>query len=81
MLLQHIVTLPNWEPVPNDPDEAIDYMAQWDYGEYCCNPEQVNAIYPRYGNAWRKDDYVLQRFFDGTSVLYRVMEEERGEAS
>ena len=81
MLLQHIITLPDWEPVPDDPDEAIDYMVHWDYGEYSSDPEQVDTIYPRYGDAWRKDDYVLQRFFDGTTVLYRILSEEGSETS
>ena len=76
LLLQPIVVLPEWEPVPAEPDVAIDYMAQWDYGEYSEDPEQVETLYPRYGSAWRKGDYVLQRFPEGTHVLYRVLSEE-----
>ena len=34
MQLQYIIWLPEWEPVPSDPDDAIDYMSLWDYGEY-----------------------------------------------
>ena len=78
LLLQPIVVLPEWEPVPAEPDVAIDYMAQWDYGEYSEDPEQVETLYPRYGSAWRKGDYVLQRFPEGTHVLYRVLSEEGG---
>ena len=78
LLLQPIVVLPEWEPVPAEPDVAIDYIAQWDYGEYSEDPEQVETLYPRYGSAWRKGDYVLQRFPEGTHVLYRVLSEEGG---
>ena len=73
-LLRHIVTLPEWETVSADPYEAIDYMANWDYGEYTTDPEAVETIYPRHGDAWRKGDYVLHRYFDGTRILYRIVE-------
>ena len=49
LLLQPIVVLPEWETVPAEPDAAIDYMAQWDYGEYSEEPEEVETLYPRYG--------------------------------
>lgn len=32
-------------------------------------------LYPRYGSAWRKGDYVLQSFTEGTHALYRVLSE------
>ena len=76
LLLQPIVVLPGWETVPSEPDAAIDYMAQWDYGEYSEEPEEVETLYPRYGCAWRKGDYVLQRFPEGTHALYRVLLKE-----
>ena len=76
LLLQPIVVLPEWETVPTEPDAAIDYLARWDYGEYSEDPEQVETLYPRYGCAWRKGDYVLQRFPEGTHALYRVLSEE-----
>ena len=76
LLLQPIVVLPEWESVPAEPDAAIDYMAQWDNGEYSEDPEEVETLYPRYGCAWRKGDYVLQRFPEGTHALYRVLSEE-----
>ena len=80
LLLQPIMVLPEWETVPAEPDAAIDYMAQWDYGEYSEDPEEVETLYPWYGNAWRKGYYVLQRFPEGTHTLYRVLSEE-GSAS
>ena len=73
LLLQPIVVLPEWEPVPAEPNAA---MAQWDYVEYSEEPEEVETLYPRYGCAWRKGDYVLQRFPEGTHALYRVLSEE-----
>lgn len=76
LLLQPIVVLPEWETVPAEPDAAIDYMAQWDYGEYSEDPEQVETLYPRYGCAWRKGDYVLHRFPEGIHALYRVLLKE-----
>ena len=78
LLLQPIVVLPEWETVPAEPDAAIDYMAQWDYGEYSEDPEQVSTLYPRYGSTWRKGDYVLHRFPEGTHALYRVLSEVGG---
>ena len=41
-------------------------MAQWDSGEYSEEPEEVETLYHRYGNAWRKGDYVLRRFLVGS---------------
>ena len=76
LLLQPVVVVPEWETVPAEPDAAIDYLAQWDYGEYSEDPKQVETLYPRYGCAWRKGDYVLQRFPEGTHALYRVLLKE-----
>lgn len=74
-LLQPIVYLPEWELVPEDLDDAVAYMRGWDCGEYTDEPERVDTIYPRYGNAQRRGDYVLHRYYDGAHALYRVLSE------
>ena len=75
ILLQEIVYLPEYETVPADPDEDIDYLAHWDYGEYHTDPEAVESIYTRYGNTYRNGDYVMHRYYDGSHALYRIMKE------
>lgn len=75
-LLQAIVALPEYETLPNDPDSAIDYLANWDYGEYSEDPEWEDTLTTRYCRAYRKHDYVLRCYFDGTNVLYRIIAEE-----
>ena len=72
--LQHIIALPDWEPVPDDPEEAIRYMAQWDYGEYHSDPDEVETIYTRNGHTYTHDGYVLYIYYDGTKALYRIVE-------
>ena len=74
-LLQEIAYLPEYEIVPADPDEAIDYLAHWDYGEYHSDPEIVETIYTRNGRTHRKGVYVMHSYFDGSHALYRIMEE------
>ena len=73
--LQQVVYLPDWEAVPADPEAAIAYLAQWDYGEYSTDPEVVDAVYTRYGNAYRSGDYLMHRYYDGCHALFRIMEE------
>lgn len=72
--LQHIIALPDWEPVPDDPEETIRYMAQWDCGEYHCDPDEVETIYTRNGRTHTHDGYVLYAYYDGTRALYRILE-------
>ena len=74
-ILQQVVYLPGWEDVPADPGEAIDYLAHWDCGEYHTDPEAVETVYTRNGDTYRKGDYVMHRYFDGTHALYRIMQE------
>ena len=73
--LQQVVYLPEWETVPAEPDGAISYLAQWDYGEYSTDPEVVDTIYTRYGDTYRSGDYVMYRYYDGSHALYRIMKE------
>ena len=40
-ILQQVIYLPEWESVPANPDEAIEYLDHWDYGEYHKDPEVV----------------------------------------
>ena len=75
ILLQKIVYLDGCEDVPADPDEAIAYLAHWDYGEYHRDPEAVETTYTRYGNTYRSGDYVMHRYYDGSHALYRIMRE------
>lgn len=75
ILLQEIVYLPEYETVPADPDEAIDYLAHWDYGEYHTDPESVETIYTRYGDTYRNGDYIMHRYYDGSHALYRIIKE------
>lgn len=75
ILLQEIVYLPEYEAVPADPDEAIDYLAHWDYGEYHTDLETVETIYTRYGDTYRNGDYIMHRYYDGSHALYRIMKE------
>ena len=77
MQLQYIIWLPEWEPVPSDPDDAIDYMAQWDYGEYSDDPETVETVYNHAGNTHCKGDYVMHSYHDGSRALFRVLNESR----
>lgn len=77
LLLQPIVVLPEWEPVPAEPDAAIDYMAQWDYGEYSDDPETVETIYNHAGSTHRKGDYVMHGYHDGSRALFCVLDETR----
>ena len=74
MQLQCIIWLPEWEPMPDDTEEAIRYMAQWDYGDYHSDPEDVETIYTRYGHTYTHDDYVLYEYYDGTKALYHIIE-------
>lgn len=73
--LQQVVYLPDWETVPAEPDDAVSYLAQWDYGEYSTDQEVVDTIYTRYGNTYRRGEYVMYRYYDGCHALYRIMEE------
>lgn len=73
--LQQVVYLPEWETVPAEPDDAVSYLAQWDYGEYSTDPEVVDTIYTRYGDTYRSGDYVMYRYYDGSHALYRIMKE------
>ena len=75
ILLQEIIYLPEYEDVPADPDEAIEYLAHWDYGEYHTDPEAVETIYTRNGRTHRKGEYVMHSYYDGSHALYRIMEE------
>lgn len=75
-LLQVIVALPEYETLPTDKEAAIDYMSGWDCGEYSEDPEWEDTLTTRYCNAYRKHDYVLRSYFDGTNVLYRIIAEE-----
>lgn len=77
MQLQYIIWLPEWEPVPSDLDDAIDYMAQWDYGEYSDDPETAETIYNHAGSIHRKGDYVMHGYHDGSRALFRVLDETR----
>ena len=75
ILLQEIIYLPEYEDVPADPDEAIEYLTNWDYGEYHTDPEAVETIYTRNGRTHRKGEYVMYSYYDGSHALYRIMEE------
>ena len=75
ILLQEVVYLPEWETVPAEPDAAIAYLAQWDYGEYHTNPEAVETIYTRNGETHCNGPYVMHAYYDGSHALYRIMEE------
>ena len=74
-ILQQVVYLPEWESVPAEPEAAIVYLANWDYGEYTTDPEIVDTIYTRYGDTYRSGDYVMYRYYDGCHALYRIMKE------
>ena len=76
MLLQPIVYLPDCEPVPEDPAEAIQYMCGWDYGEYAEEPERVDGLQTRYGEYFSSGDYVLYRYYDGAHALFRVLSDK-----
>ena len=75
ILLQEVVYLPEWETVLAEPDAAIAYLAQWDYGEYHTDPETVETIYTRNGETHRNGPYVMHAYYDGSHALYRVMKE------
>ena len=77
MQLQYIIWLPEWEPVPSDSDDAIDYLAQWDYGEYSDDPEAVETIYNHAGSTHCKGDYVMHGYHDGSRALFRALDETR----
>ena len=72
ILLQEIIYLPEYEDVPADPDEAIEFLAHWDYGEYHTDPEAVETIYTRNGRTHRKEEYVMHSYYDGSHALYGV---------
>ena len=75
ILLLEIVYLPEYEDVPANPDEAIDYLAHWDDGEYHTDPKAVETIYTRNGRTHHKGEYVMHSYYDGSHALYRIIEE------
>ncbi len=74
MWLNEVISLPEYESIPPDPDEAIRYMAQWDHGEYCCDPISLSEVYTWHGQINRLDDYILYRSYCGDAVLFRRCE-------
>lgn len=69
--LDEVIWLPEYEPVPDDPEEAIQYLAQWDYGEYGCDPILLSDLYTLHGHIYVVSEYVLFRSYCGDHALYR----------
>lgn len=71
-ILHEVISLPEYEPIPKDNDEAIAYMAQWDYGEYTSDDTTLADVYGLNGTTAIADGYVLFRSFCGDATLYRL---------
>lgn len=69
--LDEVIWLPEYEPVPEEPEEAIRYLAQWDCGEYCRDPVFLSDLYAMHGRVYTSGDYVLFRSYCGDHTLYR----------
>ncbi len=70
-LLDEVICLPEYEPVPDDPIEAIQYLSQWDYGEYDHDPILLSDLYTLHGRIYTTSNYVLFRSYCGDQALYR----------
>ena len=71
-ILQEVITLPEYEPIPKDDDEAIRYLAQWDCGEYSADDTTLADICGLNGTVVVTDEYVLFRSYCGDATLYHI---------
>lgn len=70
-VLYEVIHVPEWEAPAECTEDALEHLAQWDYGEYYGDPiarSEAKSIYAQY---IENHDYFLVRDITGDMTLYR----------